>query len=101
MLLRRPHVGAYDALNFARVPSSYCRSPSGSTTFGAAFWIAAATAPMWQEFAGPAPPVEEERLGSEAMSPAAATTGSAARAGPVRTSSAATAARTGRRAIAP
>src|SRR4051794_36449925 len=35
------------------------------------------------------------------MSPAAATTGSAARAGPVRTSSAATAARTGRRAIAP
>src|SRR5262245_49871401 len=76
MSLTRPHDGPYDAANASARPHSYCVSPSGSTAARPRRTSRSLTASSRQTVAVPAPPLKNELVGSQAMSPAAAITGS-------------------------
>src|SRR5438477_9275994 len=77
-----PQLGAKEALNWSRVPLSYCWSPSVATTVGPIDSSRSEVAVIRHAVAVPSPLLKFPSRGSQAMSPAATSTGSPP-AGPV------------------
>src|SRR5689334_4495030 len=73
MLSTRPHVARYTALKSASPPSLYCMSPRPKTACACTVSSSDDVARCWQAPATPAPPLNSGSVGSQEMSPAAAT----------------------------
>src|SRR3954454_18203192 len=76
MLFESPQVRAYDAAKSAAEPELYCSSPSGSRCRGFIRWMICSVYFDRHAVAVPLPALNEASLAAQAMSPAAATTGS-------------------------
>src|SRR5258705_4271092 len=74
--LKRPHVAPNTWLNFDLVPSTYWLSPRVRTPVGPLAARRSEVAAWRQCAVVPAPPLKPASAGSQAMSPAAAITGS-------------------------